>query len=75
MALKHAVPSLPTSTFSTDIVLKPVSCSGAIMGSYAGILEYFRGMEEEMHAPLASAPDCLAETHGRSQGARTKLSA
>lgn len=74
------VPMLPSTSYDTPavttaIVPKPVSCSGAVMGSYAGMLEYLRGMEDERLAPLASAPDCVAETHGRSQGARARVEA
>ena len=43
-----------------------VSCSGTVLASYAGMLEYLRAMEAEILA-TAAAPGCLA-AGGRDQG-------
>jgi hypothetical protein len=49
------------------VVAAPVSCSGTILASYAGMLEYLRAMEGEMLTPSALSPECL-KTGGRDQG-------
>ena len=54
-------------TFDGPVARAPVSCSGTLLASYAGMLEYLRAMEEEMLAPLAVLPRCQA-AGGRDQG-------
>lgn len=53
--------------YDGPVARAPVSCSGTLLASYAGMLEYLRAMEEEMLAPLAVSPRCQA-AGGRDQG-------
>lgn len=53
--------------FNGPVSRGAVSCSGTLLGSYEGVLEYLRAMEEEMSTPRATTATCQA-AGGRDQG-------